>query len=484
MSEHEAATPMGDEAWRAIDLRALARTGAVHFMGIAGAGMATLAELVLRSGGVVTGCDAYPGNVGDALRERGARIELGHDPAHVEEAVAVVATSAVPPDHPELEAARRRGVPVLKRAQALGAFVNRGTVIAVAGTHGKTTTTAMTTAILSEAALDPTAFVGGRVTEWGSGLRAGSDKLFVVEADEYDRSFFTLKPTVAVVTSVEADHLDIFGTVEGVEQAFREFLAVVPGHGVVIACVDDDGVRRVIGGEGARVLTYGTSESASLRAVQIEASGRATRFTVQEDGIIVAELAVGAPGIHNVLNALGAFAAARHVGADVDSAQRALSAFQGVSRRFQELGSARGVLIIDDYAHHPTEIRATLAAARASYPAQRIVAVFQPHLYSRTRDFAASFGQALAQADAVWVADVYPAREPPIPGVTGELIANAARDAGVSVVHYHASLDQLSAMLITELRAGDVCIAMGAGNIDVAAHELLERLRAAGEESL
>lgn len=462
----------------AIDLRALARTGVVHFVGIAGAGMSALAELVLRSGGAVTGCDIHPGAVGAALNERGARIERGHDVAHVREVVAVVATAAVPADHPELEAARRRGVPVLKRAQALGALVNRGTVIAIAGTHGKTTTTAMTAAILCEASLDPTAFVGGRVSEWGSGLRAGAETLFVVEADEYDRSFFTLRPHVAVVTSMEADHLDVFGSLEGAEAAFREFLTAVPPEGVVIACADDVGALRVTSGHHARLLTYGTSAGAMLRVVDLDAAGGVTRFRVEERGVVLGDLTVGVAGEHNVRNALAAFAAARSVGADFEAARRALAAFRGVARRFEEIGVANGVVVIDDYAHHPTEVRATLAAARGRYAGRRLVAVFQPHLFTRTRDFAAEFGGALAAADAVRVTDVYPAREQPIPGITGELVARAAVEAGTRDVGYDASLDGLVERLAAELHSGDVCIAMGAGNIDDAARAVLARLRA------
>lgn len=469
--------PAADEAWRAIDLRALARTGPVHFMGIAGAGMSALAELILRSGGEVTGCDTHPGVIGGELRARGARIEQGHDTAHVRDVVAVVATSAVPADHPELEAARLRGVPVLKRAQALAALVNRGTVIAIAGTHGKTTTTAMTTAILSEAALDPTAFVGGRVGEWGSGLRVGSEDLFVVEADEYDRSFFTLMPRIAVVTSIEADHLDVFGTLEGVEDAFRDFLTAVPEDGLVIACADDDGARRIAVDQRAPVLTYGTSDGARLRAVDLEAAGRATRFRVEEGGRPLGEIAVGAAGEHNVRNALGAFAAARHAGADLGAAQRALSAFRGVARRFEEIGVASDIVFIDDYAHHPTEVQATLVAARGTYGGRRLVAVFQPHLYTRTRDFASAFGGALAVADAVRVTDVYAAREQPIAGVTGELIARAAADAGARDVGYESRLDALADRLITELRPGDVCVAMGAGDIGDIARGVFARVQ-------
>ncbi|MBI4408116.1 MAG: UDP-N-acetylmuramate--L-alanine ligase [Gemmatimonadetes bacterium] len=460
-----------------LDLLALARTGPVHFVGIAGAGMSALAELVLRTGGRATGCDTRPGEVGEALKAAGADVVSGHDPAHVAGAVAVVTTAAIPAEHPELVAARRSGIPVLKRAQALGALVNRGVVLAIAGTHGKTTTTAMTTTILVRAGLDPTAFVGGRVAEWGGGLRSGSDRLFVVEADEYDRSFLTLRPRVAVVTTVEADHLDVYGTLAAVEESFRRFVALVPEEGLVTACVDDPGAKRILASvSGPRTLAYGLDRAAALRATAVSLEGTASRFRVEERGRVLGELALSIPGAHNVRNALAAFAAARDAGASFEDARAALAAFRGVTRRFQELGRARDIVVIDDYAHHPTEIRATLAAARVAFPGRRIVAVFQPHLYSRTRDFADEFGAALAAADVAWVSDIYPAREAPIPGVTGELIVRAAAAAKAPDVRYHAALDGLAEAVAAELRPGDVCLTMGAGNIDEVARELLGRL--------
>jgi UDP-N-acetylmuramate--alanine ligase len=458
-----------------IDLRALARLGPVHFVGIAGAGMSALAELVLRSGGRVTGCDTNPGAAATTLTALGAEIRRGHDPSHVQDAVAVVTTSAVPAGHPELAAARARGVPVLKRAQALGEIVNRGTLLAVAGTHGKTTTTAMTTAILVEAGLDPTAFVGGTVEAWGSGLRVGSESLFVVEADEYDRSFLTLHPTVAVITSVEPDHLDVYGTADAVEDAFAEFVSAVPAHGLVAACVDDPGAARTLRERGATTLGYGTGTAAELRAVDVE-QGRATGFTVRDGDAELGRIRLGVSGLHNVRNALGALAAARFAGAGFAAAARALAGFSGVARRLQELGTAAGITVIDDYAHHPTEIEASVAACRALYPGHRLVAAFQPHLYSRTRDFASGFGTALAGADAVWITDVYPAREAPIEGVDGSTIVAAARSAGASV-RYVPSVRDLAGAMADAVEAGSVCLMMGAGDIDGAARELLERLR-------
>ncbi len=463
-----------------LDLRALALDGPVHFVGISGAGMASLAELVLRSGGRVTGCDAHPGETGDSLRAMGATVVEGHDPSHVANAVAVVTTAAVPQDHPELTAARRRGVPVLKRAAALGALVNRGTVVAIAGTHGKTTTTAMTTAVLVEAGLDPTAFVGGRVPAWGSGLRAGSDTLFVVEADEYDRSFLTLRPNVAVVTTVEADHLDIFGTLEAVEEAFLTFLSPLPEDGVLIACLDDAGARRVMNAIGRRTLSYGLERGAELRATEVQMRGRGSRSVIRIGREELGELVLHVPGLHNLRNALAAVAVALELDVAFDVAARALSGFRGVARRFQELGESRGVTVVDDYAHHPSELRATLSAARGTFPEARLIALFQPHLYTRTRDFAGEFGHALSGADAVWITDVYPAREAPIPGVTGELVARAARSAGTRDVHYHGDVETLPAAVEPTLRHGDVCLFLGAGSITNAAHALARRL-ASGE---
>jgi UDP-N-acetylmuramate--alanine ligase len=465
--------------WMNVDLRALARHGPVHFMGVSGAGMSTLAELIARDGGSVTGCDLHPGAVADALRRHGAEVYQGHDPVHVNGAVALVMTSAIPGTHPEVVAAHERGIPVLKRAQALGSIVNRGTVLAVAGTHGKTTTTAAATAILAAAELDPTGLVGGRMAAWGGGLRAGRGAIYVVEADEYDRSFLTLRPAAAVVTSVEADHLDIYGDLSGVERAFTQFVSQVRDDGLVAVCIDDQGAQRV-GRAAARVrdvLTYGTAEHATLRAVDVDQRGRAMTFTVVDGGETLGSITVAAPGLHNVRNALGAFALARHGGATFLAAQTALRSFTGVARRFQVLGSAGDITVIDDYAHHPTEIAATIAAARGAYPRQRIIAAFQPHLYSRTRDLAADFGHALAAADVIWLTDIYPAREAPIAGVSSELIVSAALAAGAKQVHYAPTLEELGRALRETLRPADLLLTMGAGDIDALAHDLFTLLR-------
>jgi len=447
-----------------VDLRALA-SGHVHFVGVGGAGMCALAELLLRSGGTVSGCDVKDSPSLRHLARLGATVHVGHDPAHVEGASALIVTAAMRPDHPELEAARALGTPVVKRATALGAWVAPGTVVAIAGSHGKTTTTAMATEILAAAGRDPTGLVGGHVTGWEGNLRFGGDALFVVEADEYDRSFHTLTPDVAVVTSLDADHLDVYGDLAGVREGFLRFLECVRDGGRVIVCADDHGASSLAPSVAAHAYTYGTSAGSMLRATDVVVSAGSTRCTVVEEGRRVGALTLAIGGRHNLLNALGAAAAARALGAEWAAIERALAAFRGVSRRFELVGRAEGVVVIDDYAHHPTEIAATLAAARAMFPESRMVAVFQPHLYSRTRDLADEFGRALATADVVWVTDVFPAREAPIPGVTGALVADAARAHGAREVRYVAELEEVPAALAGSLRPGDLLLTLGAGSV-------------------
>jgi UDP-N-acetylmuramate--alanine ligase len=456
------------------DLRMLAQQGTVHFIGICGAGMSALAEMILHAGGRVTGCDTQLTHTATRLRELGAQIWEGHDPAHVEGAAAVVITAAVGQDAPELAAAKSQNIPVVKRAHALGSIVNKGTVIAIAGTHGKTTTTAMAAEILDAAGLSPTAFVGGYVAGWDGGLRLGTSDLFVVEADEYDRSFLTLRPSIAVVTTMEADHLDIYGSLEGVREAFDAFLSLVPRDGVIALCADDAGARTLARKHPAEVISYGIDDKkARFRATKIEMRGRGSRFVMTDREEECGEINVGLPGLHNIRNALGAIVAALQVDASFEAAQQGMARFHGVGRRFQELGRAGGITVIDDYAHHPTEITATLSAARAAYEGHRLIAVFQPHLFTRTRDFAVAFAQALNAADAAWVLPIYPARELPIPGVSSELITAAAPRIRL----FDGGVTELPAALRPMLKSGDVVLFMGAGNIDDAARAMFAQLR-------
>ena len=456
-------------------LRALAARGTIHFMGVGGAGMSPLAEMVLRGGASVTGCDLAGGAGPEALTRLGLRFTPGHDPSHIAAAAALVVTSAVPAGHPEVEAARARRIPVIKRAEALAQWVNEGRVVGVAGTHGKTTTTALATHVLVQAGIDPTGVVGGEVPGWGGNLRPGASDVFVVEADEYDRSFLALSPAVAVVTNLEADHLDTYGDLKGVRGAFSSFVDRITPQGTLWVCGDDPGAARAGVRGGGRTRSYGLGPGAQLRAVGVRGNGNGSRFEVVEDGVSAGSFRVPVPGIHNVRNALAAVGVGRTFGAHWDDIRAGLEGFAGVGRRYDVLGSAAGVEVVDDYAHHPTEIAATLTAARRANPGRRIVAVFQPHLFTRTRDFHEAFGHALGAADRIWVTDVYPAREPPLPGVTGALVARAVPPPSARTV-YHADLSTLAAAVAEDLSPGDVCVVMGAGSIEATAPEILALL--------
>jgi len=444
----------------------------VHFVGVAGAGMSALAELFVRRGSTVTGCDSAGDPTGDLAR-LGIEVAAGHDPAHVDGARALVVSSALPKTHPELARARELGIPVIRRAEALGEAVSGGELVAVAGTHGKTTTTVMTAEALHAAGRQPTGVVGGRVGSWGGNLRFGSDRLFVVEADEYDRSFLALTPTVAVVTNVEADHLDIYADLSDIRRTFEQFLA--PARAIVL-CADDPGAHSLATPNSAEVIRYGVhSRDARLLAVDVRSEGGGSLFEVEFDDEMLGEVELSVPGTHNVMNALAAIGSGLALGVSLKEMKPGLASFRGVERRFQRLGAVRGVEIVDDYAHHPTEIRATLAAARTAFPGRRIIAAFQPHLFSRTRDFAREFGEALAIADSVFVADIYPAREQPIPGVTAQLIVDSAREAG-GAVEWQGARDALSAQLARAVRGGDVVLTIGAGDITKTGPELLRAL--------
>ena len=457
-------------------LRERAREGTVHFMGIGGAGMCALAELFHRSGYRVTGCDLRRDLSARSLEALGIPVAIGHDPDHLEGVSVVVVSSAISPSNPEVCAAHERRIPVVKRAKALGQWVNPGTVVAVAGTHGKTTTTALATEILAAAGRDPTGLVGGRVTGWEGNLRYGRGDLYVVEADEYDRSFHHIAPRTALVTNLEADHLDTYGTLARLREAFRTFVGAVPSDGTVCVCADDPGASKLLAGLGARTRTYGFSAGAQLRATRVRIGSGGPRARIFEDGRDRGELSIRLSGRHNLLNALAAAAAARRMGVEWSDIRRSLAGFRGVRRRFERLGRERGVTVVDDYAHHPTEIAAALAAARGSFPEARLVAVFQPHLFSRTRDFAGQLGAALAAADRIWVSDVYPAREAPIPGISGELVCEAATAAGGRDTRYHPDLTTLPTALADTLRAGDVCLTLGAGSIESTGPALLRCL--------
>jgi UDP-N-acetylmuramate--alanine ligase len=449
------------------------RGGPVHFIGIAGAGMSALAELYVRRGFAVTGCDANLATADD-LRRLGITLYEGHDPSHVTGASEIIVTSAMKRDHPEIRRAKELGIPVTRRAEALGKAVSGGELVGVSGTHGKTTTTVMTTEALKSAGLDPTGVAGGRVGSWNGNLSGGSNNVFVVEADEYDRSFHALAPTVAVVTNVEEDHLDIYpGGLPEIRDAFAQF---VRGARMIVLCADDTGASTLPVPNSAEIIRYGVdSPDARLTATSIETAGRGSSFLVSYDDKPLGHLGLRVPGIHNIRNSLAAVASGIALDVTLDEMRTGIESFTGVERRFELIAQVGGVTIIDDYAHHPTEIAATLQAARSAYPANRIIAAFQPHLYSRTRDFHREFAAALSKADLVYLCDVYPAREQPIPGVTAALISNSMREMS-SKPAWEGPRSDVAAALAASVRSGDVVITIGAGDITKTGDELKQLL--------
>lgn len=443
----------------------------VHFVGAAGAGMSALAQLFLGRGIPVTGCDANPGSARDL--ERLGVIVAAHDPKHVDTARALVVTSAMPKDHPELVRARELGVPVIRRAEALGEVTAGRELVGIAGTHGKTTTTVMTTIALAAAGRDPTALVGGRVSAWEGNLHAGSDRLYIVEADEYDRSFLALSPTVAVVNNIEADHLDIYTDLADIKRAFAQF---VRGSRTIVLNADDAGANSLPTPSSTEVIRFGIdSPDARVLARDVSLGPDGSRFRVVFDGDDLGDVRLGVPGRHNVLNALASVSSGLALGASVPDMAAGLAQFVGVERRFQRLGEARGVVVIDDYAHNPGKLAAVLATARVAFPNRRLVVAFQPHLFTRTRDFAREFGQSLATADAVFLTEIYPAREQPIEGVTSSLVADAIAAAGGTLA-WRGDRSRLADALAAAVRDGDVVLTVGAGDITKTGPELLARL--------
>ncbi|HWO89423.1 MAG TPA: UDP-N-acetylmuramate--L-alanine ligase, partial [Gemmatimonadales bacterium] len=436
--------------------------------------MSALALLARRRGVAVTGCDKDANGAGGAaaaadVRRAGGQVLAGHDPSHVEAARAVVVSSAVPPDHPELIRARELGLPVVRRAEALAAAVSSGQVVAVAGTHGKTTTTVMATEALAAAGLSPTGIAGGRVSAWGGNARLGGDNLFIVEADEYDKSFLALTPQVAVINNVEPDHLECYGSVEALEEAFSRF-----PHSArrLIVGGDDPAALRVARASGRPTWTVGFAEEADFRVQVVERNPGGSVAVVRTPAGRQVELRVKVPGIHNVRNASAALAVCVELGAELEPVLGALAGFGGVGRRFEMVGEAAGVVVIDDYAHHEGEIAATLDAARQAYPERRLVAVFQPHLFSRTAEHGVAMGRALAAADMVVVTDIYAAREKPLPGVSGRMVQEAAEIAGADS-RWVPVRDELAPYLAGVVRSGDLVVTMGAGDVTWVGRELI-----------
>ncbi len=449
-----------------------------HFVGVGGAGMSGIAEVLAQYDLRVSGCDRVESEATQRLESLGVPVALGHSADHLGGVDLVVVSSAVAADNPEVCAARERGVTVVRRAEMLAELMRLKYGVAVAGTHGKTTTTSLVGAIMTEAGLDPTVIVGGRLRVTGTGARLGRSDYMVVEADEFDRSFLSLAPILAVITSIDRDHLDTYADLDEIRDAFGVFAARVPFFGQVIACADDPNVRDLLPRlADRRVITYGLDGAWDLTATEIETAPAGSRFLVVQRGAgELARFEIPLPGLHNVRNSLAAIGVGLALGIPAPAITRALAGFGGVHRRFERLGTFRRADVVDDYAHHPTEVAATLAAARQVFPRRALHAVFQPHLYSRTRDLASDFGRALLGADHVVVTEVYASREAPIEGVTGELVARAAREQGHGRVEYCPDWNDAVALL-ADVDEGDVVLTLGAGDI----YRLAQRLVAEGE---
>jgi UDP-N-acetylmuramate--alanine ligase len=452
----------------------------IHFVGIGGIGMCGLAELLRAQGYAVTGSDLAEGATVARLRALGIPVALGHAAGHVGEADVVVVSSAVRAGNPEVAEAQRRGVPVIPRAEMLAEVMRLADGIAIAGTHGKTTTTSLVGHVLQAAGLDPTLVVGGRVIGAGpeserTGARLGGGAFLVAEADESDGSFLHLSPVIAVVTNVEAEHLDHHGSLEALEDAFAGFLARLPFWGTAVLCLDDPGVQRLLARVARRRVSYGLSAQADWVASEIASEGAGMSFVVRRHGAALGRVRLPLAGRHNVANALAALAVADEVEVPFARAAEALASFRGVERRFETKGVVAGIRVVDDYGHHPTELRATLAAARSVH-AGRIVVVFQPHRYTRTRDLFDAFAAAFHDADLLVLTEIYAAGEAKIPGVESALLAEAIRARGHRDVRFVPDLERVVPELLPELRSGDLVLTLGAGSVSRLGPQLLRAL--------
>lgn len=461
----------------------------IHFVGVGGSGMSGIAEVLANQGFEISGSDLSDGAVTQRLRERGIRVNIGHAAEHAAEADAVVVSTAVRDDNPEVLMARQRRVPVVPRAQMLAELMRLKQGIAIAGTHGKTTTTSLVASCLAEGQLDPTFVIGGRLNSAGANARLGSGEFLVAEADESDASFLFLSPVISVVTNIDADHLDTYEHDFGrLKSAFVEFLQRLPFYGVAVLCNDDPNVREIIPRIAKQVITYGIDQPANFRAENIVADGNTMRFDCVRTNGSVSRLPIvlNTPGRHNVLNALAAIAVATEVGVGDTAIIKALGEFKGVGRRFQSYGDvpAKGggsFHVIDDYGHHPVEMAATLAAARGAFPEKRLVLAFQPHRFTRTRDCFEDFVQVLSSVDALVLGDVYAAGEAPIVAADGRTLARAVRVAGKVEPVFVENISDMPEAIVNIARDGDVVIVMGAGSIG-GVPARLAALRAEGAE--
>lgn len=459
------------------------RVRRIHFVGIGGAGMSGIAEVLINLGFEVSGSDLAESASVQRLRKLGARVATGHAEVNLGQADVVVVSGAVPESNPEVTAARSRRVPVVPRAEMLGELMRFRQGIAIAGTHGKTTTTSLVAGILAEAGLDPTFIVGGLVHSVGSSARLGEGRYLVAEADESDGSFLKLQPVISVVTNIDRDHLDAYqGSFDQLQQAFLDFLHHLPFYGVAVLCLDDPHVAELIPDLGRSVVTYGFGEQADVRATEIEQAGQCMQFSLwlpeAADSIAVS---LNQPGRHNVLNALGAAAVAWELGLDSDAIVGGLAAFGGVDRRFARIGEldvdGKSLLAFEDYGHHPTELDAVLRAARGGWPGRRLVLVFQPHRYTRTRDQFDAFARVLSEVGVLVLADLYPAGESPIAGIDSDALARAVAERGLDDIHRVGPIDEVPDKLAEVVADDDLLLVMGAGDVGRLGPVLRERFQ-------
>ncbi len=448
-----------------------------HFTGIGGIGMSGIAEVLLNLGYKISGSDLRLTPITQRLASMGAVIFEGHGAKNVDSANAVVVSSAVDPRNPELEEARRLNIPIIPRGELLAELMRLKFGVAIAGSHGKTTTTSMVATILSECGLDPTVVVGGRVgTMGGSNARVGHSDFLVVESDESDGSFLKLSPILAVVTNIDREHLDHYADIEEIRSAFRDFVNKVPFYGAAILCLDDENVQQILPSINRRTITYGASAQVDLLVTDVACGHFSSDFGLRLRGENLGRFHLSIPGYHNVLNAAAAVAVALELEVPAARISEALATFAGVDRRFQKRGEARGVTVIDDYGHHPTEIRATLAAARLC-EFRRILAIFQPHRYTRTRALMDEFARSFNQADQLYLLDIYAASEKPIEGVSAFALADRLRAFGHRGVNYVGSLDQAVEAVLRDAQPGDLVMTLGAGSVWQAGDRILDRLR-------
>ena len=436
----------------------------IHMIGIGGSGMSGIAEVLLNLGYEVHGSDMADGPVVQRLRSLGADIHIGHAAGNVDDVNVLVKSSAVAEDNPEVVAARQKGIPVIPRAEMLAELMRLRTGIAIAGTHGKTSTTSLTAAIFDAASLDPTVIIGGRINAYGANARLGQGEYLIAEADESDGSFLCLLPIINVVTNVDRDHLDHYGNQEAIDEAFVSFMNQIPFYGLNVVCGDDPGVERLLPRVKRPVVTYGFGSGNHIRAEVLEC-GVINRFKVFIKGEELGEVTLRQPGRHNSLNALAAIGVALDAGIEPHFCIEGLARFGGVGRRFEHKGEKNDILVVDDYGHHPVEIAATLATARTAYPDRRVVVAFQPHRFSRTQALFGEFCHVLGTVDKLLLTEIYPASEKPIPGVNGQNLAQGIRQVSDADVSYFQNFDEMVAALPDILKPGDLFLTIGAGNV-------------------